>query len=432
MAGLHTLEEHIQCASSGSNAWTLAREFIWGERFPEPVALVTHGGTSGGFGGPSVPAGTSVYYYLHDVLGSVIGLANAAGQLVERYTYDPYAKTRVFTATGTTPIQRSNYGNPFNWTAQRLDPATGLYHFLYRTYNPTLGRWLQRDPAGYVDGPNAYMALLASPLGCVDPLGLSIWSGAKALLEGIGDGISDLVDGAIKAVKQAGKDGPWITVAKTALAATCQYTEFRNAGDDPTDAVVETVFVFLARSVGGNGILDFLEREDEFGNPLTLDQALYRLGKSVPELGLAAWSVHGGLVLLTTRSGAVVVVGIADELGDAAMLQRYLAGSGGRWGGIETRLLNHEIATMYENKGWTILNGAGRASEEWIRGPFNGLKGGTWIDITATDGTTVVRIQTIDTLADGLTPIAREAAAARRIESAFPTDTLILIPKPPK
>ncbi|OQZ05369.1 MAG: hypothetical protein B6D36_10480 [Planctomycetes bacterium UTPLA1] len=40
----------------------------------------------------NMPTGGFVYHYLHDVLGSVIGLVDGAGELVERYTYDPYGK----------------------------------------------------------------------------------------------------------------------------------------------------------------------------------------------------------------------------------------------------------------------------------------------------------------------------------------------------
>ena len=54
----------------------------------------------------------------------------------------------------------------------------------------------------------------------------------------------------------------------------------------------------------------------------------------------------------------------------------------------------------------------------------------TFVDITATNGTKTIRIQSIDTLADGITPTADEAAAAGRIRGAFPDDELRLIPKP--
>jgi hypothetical protein len=59
-----------------------------------------------------------------------------------------------------------------------------------------------------------------------------------------------------------------------------------------------------------------------------------------------------------------------------------------------------------------------------------GTRGSTYVDITAQDNATgaITRVQTIDTLANG-SPTAREAAAAARIQSAFPNDALQLIPK---
>lgn len=101
---------------------------------------------------------------------------------------------------------------------------------------------------------------------------------------------------------------------------------------------------------------------------------------------------------------------------------------GGRLGGAATRELNSNIAGSLESQGYTITGGGGRLPEEYIPGTGPGSKGGTYVDITATDGTTTIRVQTIDAYADG-TPIAREAAAAQRIWSAFPNDELRLIPK---
>lgn len=39
-------------------------------------------------------------------------------------------------------------------------------------YSPSLGRWMQEDPAGYVDGANLYESYEGSPVDNVDPLGL--------------------------------------------------------------------------------------------------------------------------------------------------------------------------------------------------------------------------------------------------------------------
>jgi RHS repeat-associated protein len=66
----------------------------------------------------------------------------------------------------------SRYGNPFMWTGQRYDATTGQYHFWARTYSPSLGRWMQRDPLEYVDGSNLYVYVRAQPTMSVDPLGL--------------------------------------------------------------------------------------------------------------------------------------------------------------------------------------------------------------------------------------------------------------------
>jgi uncharacterized protein RhaS with RHS repeats len=41
------------------------------------------------------------------------------------------------------------------------------------SYSPTLGRWIQTDPAGYVDGPNLYEYVRSRPVSATDPLGLA-------------------------------------------------------------------------------------------------------------------------------------------------------------------------------------------------------------------------------------------------------------------
>lgn len=121
---------------------------------------------------------------------------------------------------------------------------------------------------------------------------------------------------------------------------------------------------------------------------------------------------------------------IVDSSNNASpQLQKYLSGNRGRWGGNSTRQLNHTEASKLEGNGYKVTGGAGRASEEWIPGPSGSTKGGTWVDITATKGAQTIRIQTVTTMADGVTPIAFEAAAALRIRAAFPNDILILVAK---
>jgi len=47
----------------------------------------------------------------------------------------------------------------------------GLYYNRARYLHPTLGRWMQRDPQGYVDGMNLHLYGVSAPLGNLDPEG---------------------------------------------------------------------------------------------------------------------------------------------------------------------------------------------------------------------------------------------------------------------
>ena len=107
--------------------------------------------------------------------------------------------------------------------------------------------------------------------------------------------------------------------------------------------------------------------------------------------------------------------------------------TGGRWGGTATREQNYAVSQELDSRGYTFGDrpGGGLGPEEYIPGPGPGSAGGTYVDITATaaNGRTV-RIQTVTTTADGITPTTSEAAAAR-IRAAFPNDKLLLVPKKP-
>ncbi len=51
------------------------------------------------------------------------------------------------------------------------DTHLGVYHVRARTYDPRLGRWLQRDPIGYAGGWNLYEYTEGDPLSDIDPTG---------------------------------------------------------------------------------------------------------------------------------------------------------------------------------------------------------------------------------------------------------------------
>jgi len=112
-----------------------------------------------------------ILYYIQDILGSTIALTDEQGTVVEHYAYEPYGNTTILNSQNN-PLATSTYGNTIMWTGQRYESNHDLYLFPARTYSPELGRFLQQDPLGYVDGMNLYEYVQSNPVNNVDPLGL--------------------------------------------------------------------------------------------------------------------------------------------------------------------------------------------------------------------------------------------------------------------
>ena len=101
-------------------------------------------------------------YYLPDALGSTSQITDSAGAITDRYAYDVYGALR--SSTVTTP-------NDFRFTGQQHDQNAnrGLYYLRARYYDPSLGRFLSRDPIPFVQ---RYGYVGANPANLADPAGL--------------------------------------------------------------------------------------------------------------------------------------------------------------------------------------------------------------------------------------------------------------------
>ena len=83
--------------------------------------------------------------------------------------------------TGTRPVVDNLY------QGMTLDSVTGLYYARNRNYSPSLGRWINQDPAGYINGANTYQFVGFNPVNRADPLGESFWGwvGTGAVIGGL-------------------------------------------------------------------------------------------------------------------------------------------------------------------------------------------------------------------------------------------------------
>jgi RHS repeat-associated protein len=110
-------------------------------------------------------------YYCNDANMNVTALVNTSGQVVERYTYDPYGKA-TFRAPDWSEITWANSKqSEILYCGYRFDPETGLCHVRHRYYHPTLG-WTQRDPGGYMEVLTLYLYVASRPCTFLDPSGL--------------------------------------------------------------------------------------------------------------------------------------------------------------------------------------------------------------------------------------------------------------------
>jgi RHS repeat-associated protein len=111
--------------------------------------------------------GGAYYAYQKDGLGSVSRITDASQATVNTYDYSPWGDTM---ASG--PL-----ANPFQYTGREADPGSQLYHYRARVYDPAARRFVQKDPAGMVEGSNLYAYGGDNPTNFVDPSGRMRYAG---------------------------------------------------------------------------------------------------------------------------------------------------------------------------------------------------------------------------------------------------------------
>jgi RHS repeat-associated protein len=112
-------------------------------------------------------------FYSFDVQGSTVQRLDSSGNVLGSYGYDAFG-VRVGTDSSTDPY--CGYGAQAGYYR---DCETGLSLLGHRYYNPSQGRFLNRDPIGYNGGLNLYAYTGSNPLKGIDPQGqeTEFWDG---------------------------------------------------------------------------------------------------------------------------------------------------------------------------------------------------------------------------------------------------------------
>ena len=160
----------------GNLATAVAVQYVWGTRYidaPTCRDRDTSDGSGGDPDGDCTDSDDEHLYTTQDANFNTTALVDASdGSVVERVVYDPYGTPTFYDGSWANASSSSAYDNEILFCGYRFDPESGLYHVRHRMYHPTLGRWLQRDPLGYVDGMSLYEYVRSAPGLTTDWIGL--------------------------------------------------------------------------------------------------------------------------------------------------------------------------------------------------------------------------------------------------------------------
>ena len=114
------------------------------------------------------------YYYVKNLQGDVVAIANNAGTIVARYYYDAWGKLLSYTDTSGANIATIN---PIRYRSYYYDTETGFYFLQSRYYDPEIGRFISPDnqiSANNTADMNVFAYGTNSPIIYSDPSGHSI------------------------------------------------------------------------------------------------------------------------------------------------------------------------------------------------------------------------------------------------------------------
>ena len=148
---------------------------------------------------------TAKYYFTKNVLGDIVSIRDASGNIVGTYAYDAYGNCTVVSSSDANILAY----NSIKYRGYYYDSVMGLYWLQTRYYDPNTGRFISPDATQYLDtdtvhGVNLYAycgncpTMFEDPSGHISELVIALIVGAVigAVIGGVYGGISAVSQGA--------------------------------------------------------------------------------------------------------------------------------------------------------------------------------------------------------------------------------------------
>ncbi len=143
--------DQVRIAAEINPDQTIKRRYVYGSKSNIPDYYIE---------------GTDKFRIISDQLGTPrIVIDITTGTIIAKFNHDEFGNS----VTNT----NSSLKLPFDFAGGLRDWDTGLIHFGAREYDPSIGRWLSKDPILFSAGdPNLYGYVASDPVNAIDPSGL--------------------------------------------------------------------------------------------------------------------------------------------------------------------------------------------------------------------------------------------------------------------
>ena len=417
-------------------------------------------------------------YYLYNGHGDTVTIVDNEQNEIKSYTYDEW---------GSIIEEVGEYDNPYRYAGYYYDEETGNYYLLSRYYNPVIARFIVEDTyRGEIDDPlslNRYVYVVNNPLIYIDPEGNipisfitggigGIWSGGSKIVSNIMNG-KDWHEGVAGATIEGAITGFAIGTCGIKCAGIGNYIgnvsgqaveSWSTTGQikiNQKEAITHSVTTQVGAMVFGNPGMSYNYNIGEYISYYVLkggitaasaDMTYQFLDKGIivdENNNIKGYDIESAInnydITQTIRNGVIgsvttpVIMGgsefvvnkITNNISNKQnnVIERKVPNPDGRKGNPRTVKTNIDARDIMVKEWKAGHTGGANKPEEYIAPINGGRKGGNYLDLTFEYQGRTIRINTVDTLKDGITMTAREYRAAQSIMAKKPDDIFIAIPK---